>query len=267
MIEKKMTKILIATPCFNNQLYTGYFHSIIKTIDLLNKLNIQFDISTIGNESLVTRGRNYFVSLFLANETYTHLLFIDADITFNPISIVRMIHSNKDIIAGGYPKKAIQWEKISACLEAKNENLMTIQEMTHDYAVNLKKHEKDTSEIKLENGFLEVAYAATGFMLISRKVFVTMMEKFPELKYTNDVQGYNQEKNINFFYSFFDCFIDKESNNRYLSEDYAFCKRWKDLGGEIWIDLMCTLNHFGSFEFKGNYLKYLEYHKILVAKN
>jgi hypothetical protein len=260
-------KILIATPCFNNQLYTGYFHSIIKTIEYLNKMNIQFNIATTGNESLVTRARNYFVSIFLANPEYTHLLFIDADIVFNPMSIVRMVLAEKDIIAGVYPKKGIQWNKIYEII--KNNNKLEeelIQEITNDYAVNLKKHNNDNYELKLENGFLRVSYTATGFMMIRRNVFIKMMEKYPECKYTNDVLGYNNGNNVNYFYSFFDCFIDKESN-RYLSEDYAFCKRWIDLNGEIWIDLLCNLNHFGSFEFKGNYFKFLEFHKFLVIKN
>jgi len=262
-----MVKILIATPCFNNQLYTSYFHSIIKMIDFLNKVNIQFDIATTGNESLVTRGRNYFVSLFLSNPCYTHLLFIDADIGFNPVSIVRMINADKEIIAGAYPKKSIQWDKLEDFYSSSFTNKLSFaQEITNDYAVNLKRYELDEPNLKLENGFLQVAYAATGFMLIQRKVFETMMIKFPNLKYTNDVQGYMNGGNSEYFYSFFDCIID-ETSKRYLSEDYAFCKRWVELGGSIWLDLACTLNHFGSFEFKGNYLKHLEYRQILIPKN
>jgi hypothetical protein len=259
-----ITKILIATPCFNNQLYTGYFHSIIKTIDCLTKLNIKFDIATIGNESLVTRGRNYFVSNFLSNPQYTHLLFIDADITFNPLSIVRMINADKDIIAGAYPKKAVYWDKIISLIQSAS-NVVPfpfLQEITSDYAINLKAHTGDTSDIKLENGFLQIAYAATGFMLIKRQVIETMIKEYPELKYENDVQGYSHGTNNEYFYSLFDCFIDPVSK-RYLSEDYAFCKRWIQLNGEIWLDLLCNLNHYGSFEFKGNYIKHLEFNNLL----
>jgi hypothetical protein len=45
--------------------------------------------------------------------------------------------------------------------------------------------------------------------------------------------------------------IDQETGV-YLSEDYAFCKRWRALGGEIWLDLQSKLNHSGSYTYRGN---------------
>jgi hypothetical protein len=85
----------------------------MKLKDACKSVNINVDISTIGNESLITRARNYFVSLTLANKSYTHLLFVDADITFDPLSVIRMIQSEKMITAGAYPKKHIDWNRAS----------------------------------------------------------------------------------------------------------------------------------------------------------
>ena len=39
---------------------------------------------------------------------------------------------------------------------------------------------------------------------------------------------------------------------RYLSEDYAFCRRWRDMGGKIWVDLDCKLMHLGQHLFGGD---------------
>jgi hypothetical protein len=86
-----------------------------------------------------------------------------------------------------------------------------------------------------------------------------MVETFPELKYNNDVTGYFNGSNNEQFYAFFDCIIDDKSK-RYLSEDYAFCQRWLQLGGEIWVDLLCDLSHLGSYNFRGSYLKTIEKH-------
>ena len=49
---------------------------------------------------------------------------------------------------------------------------------------------------------------------------------------------------------FFDCMVDPDSG-RYLSEDYAFCRRWRDIGGKIWVDLQCKLLHLGQHNFRG----------------
>ena len=53
------------------------------------------------------------------------------------------------------------------------------------------------------------------------------------------------------FYTFFDTAIDEESRV-YLSEDYLFCKRWRKLGGELWLDLSSNLNHTGTMDFIGS---------------
>ena len=37
-----------------------------------------------------------------------------------------------------------------------------------------------------------------------------------------------------------------------LSEDFAFCKRWTDMGGEIWADLNSRLGHVGPMTFHGD---------------
>jgi hypothetical protein len=40
---------------------------------------------------------------------------------------------------------------------------------------------------------------------------------------------------------------------KYLSEDFSFCRRWTDMGGEIWVDIDSRLNHAGSMTFHGDY--------------
>jgi len=84
-----------------------------------------------------------------------------------------------------------------------------------------------------------------------------MAREFSNLKYVNDVGGYDSHGNKDYFYALFDCYIDPVSK-RYLSEDYAFCKRWLGMNGEIWVDLSCNLSHDGTYSFKGAFLKSIE---------
>ena len=53
------------------------------------------------------------------------------------------------------------------------------------------------------------------------------------------------------FYALFDTMIDPV-DRRYLSEDYTFCRRWQEIGGDIWLDPSISLNHYGHFCFQGN---------------
>ena len=110
--EKNRVKLLIGTPCYGGQLFSGYFQSMMETAVNLTKLGIEFEMLNIGNESLIPRARNGIVAKFLSNDEYTHLMFIDADITFPWVSIVKLLLADKDLSGGCYPKKSINWAKV-----------------------------------------------------------------------------------------------------------------------------------------------------------
>jgi hypothetical protein len=264
-MSNKQINVLLATPCYGNQMLRGYFHSVLKLQEICKSMGVGLDISTIGNESLITRARNYFVSLILSDKKYTHLLFVDADISFDPASVLRMLQSDKDVVAGCYPKKSINWDKIKELIKDDKVNKDFLEQISHDYALNiLTKNEAGPVNIPIQNGFMKVSYVATGFLLIKREVLEKMVTSFPHFKYVNDVAGYSNGKNENYFYSIFDCVVDSESK-RYLSEDYAFCRRYQQMIADprsgcdpndgIWASLAEPLAHVGSNVFSGNILE------------
>jgi hypothetical protein len=120
-----------------------------------------------------------------------------------------------------------------------------------DYVFNPIYHKQgENVVIRVENGMAQVKDIGTGFMMIQKSVIRKMMLKYPETKYKNNVAGYGQNNMDNCFYSLFDCCIDPVSRV-YLSEDYLFCKRWIDIGGELWLDINTNLNHTGIIDYKG----------------
>ena len=256
-LSKNKVKIIIGTPCFGGMLHNGYFQSMMELSVNFTKLNIPFEIITIGNESLIQRARNGIVAKFMVNTDASHLMFIDADITFSWISILKLLLSGKELCGGCYPKKCFNWDKIKHHIE-KNPNLKEDELMAKslDYVFNPIYHkEGDKVVIKLDNGMAQVKDIGTGFMLISKSAIKKMIKKFPETKFRNNVAGYSQSDNKNnnndeYFYALFDCCIDPVSKV-YLSEDYLFCKRWIDIGGELWLDLNTNLNHTGIIDYKG----------------
>jgi len=216
------------------------------------KLNIPFEMMTIGNESLIQRARNGIVAKFMADTTATHLMFIDADITFSWVNIVKLLLSGKELCGGCYPKKAFNWDKIKHQIQ-KNSTLSDDELMAKslDYVFNPIYHkEGENVVIKLNNGMAQVKDIGTGFMLINKSVINKMISKYPETKFMNNVAGYGQNNVGDYFYALFDCCIDPVSRV-YLSEDYLFCKRWIDIGGELWLDLSTNLNHTGIIDYKG----------------
>ena len=249
--------IFIATPCYGGQLGEPYFRSMMRLAILFNKYNIQYTISTLANESLVTRGRNTLTSFFMENTSATHLFFIDADIEFNPEDILRMVAYDKPIVVGAYPKKAINWHSIiSAARADENETEETIEGHSSNYVVNFDfvtdKDGNKTPAVQIEDNLVKLKDAGTGFMCIRKDVIQQMFDKHPEYKYVNDINV--DQKFEPFMYALFDTVIDPESR-RYLSEDYMFCRTWQNMGGTVYLDPRTALNHVGHYTFRGNIRK------------
>ena len=249
--------IFIATPCYGGQLGEPYFRSMMRFAILCNKYDIKYTISKLANESLITRGRNTLTSFFMENSEATHLFFIDADIEFNPEDILRMVAYDKPIVVGAYPKKAINWGSImEATRNDPSETPDTIEGHSSNYVVNfdfvLDKDGNKTPQVQIVDNLVKLKDAGTGFMCIKKEVVQQMFEWYPETKYVNDINV--DMKYEPFMYALFDCIIDPESR-RYLSEDYTFCRRWQEKGGEVWLDPRTALNHVGHYTFRGNIRK------------
>lgn len=221
-------RILIGTPAYNGLVTTQYHESVLALV--AHNLPVVVDHHP---DSLITRGRNAIVAHFLADESYTHLFWIDADVGFTVQQFCRLVDSPHLVTAAAYPFKAHFWEGKPVSQEA---------ELLR-YVVNLARPEEPIPEDKL----VEVLDAATGFMCIKREAFDILRNFYPELAYTNDVPGGPQEHN----WLFFDTMVE---DGRYLSEDYGFCRRWQRTGGSIWLDLDSQLSHTGPATFKGNLL-------------
>jgi hypothetical protein len=156
----------------------------------------------------------------MTNTAATHFMFIDADIRFQPESILQMIACDKEVIGGLYPKKALPV----------------------NYVINLK------PETKIQGDIFTVDTMGTGFLMFKRKVYEDLIAAHPECKYVDDVGLGKQYEPM--MYSIFDCKIDERGH--YLSEDWLFCRRWQVLGGEIWAHSKVLLNHVGHYEYAGD---------------
>jgi hypothetical protein len=257
--------LLIGTPMYGGMCHKGFVESLLLLQQLCFNLKIRITTKFISNESLITRGRNLINCIFLSDPAFTHLLFIDGDISYNPQSIIRMIEADLDIVCGAYPKKSIQWDKICELLQYKDIiNKDNIDFMSADYVVNFKQNEN--KQIYIKNGFAEVLYGGTGFMLIKKDVMISLKNSFPHLKYTNDVGGYLVKEDMkDYFYTLFDCAICPKTN-RYLSEDYLFCQRAIDHGFKIWMDLNCNLIHTGTHNFFGSFGQFLQNMELVNKK-
>ena len=254
----RSTHILIATPCYGEMCSAYYARSLAQTFALAQKYDIPLGYQIIGNESLITRARNQMVYNFMEDEALTHLMFIDADISFEPVDVFKLVLHKKDVVAAAYPMKSVAWDRVIGSKSEKEARKHSI-----NYVINMRPEVADSKKVKktgmitvtMQNNLFEVYDAGTGFMLINRFALQALVDNYgDEISYsgeetTADDDGSVTRRKIK-MHAIFDTSIDLETD-RYLSEDYTFCRRWQSLEGKVWIDPNIVLNHHGSYTYRG----------------
>ena len=237
--------ILIAVPVYGGICYADFMICVFRLQNLLNEKGIKNELKLIQNESLISRARNGFVSMFMSNPIYTHLLFLDSDLIFNAETIIKMILQKKPIVGASYPKESLNWNKIKHFSDCEVNEL---EARATDMNYNFKYYNKN--QVKVENGFVEVNDVPTGCMLIDKRAMSIIINKNRDSNYINNCSGYGNSK---CFYDLFKTGVKKINGKKiYLSEDYYFCWLSRECGIELWLDTESTLAHIGRYNYIGN---------------
>lgn len=246
----KGVDLYVATPCYGCKLTAPFLASLLHLQGECMRRGISMACQLLGNESLVPRARNILIEQFVQSGAST-LLFLDADLAFAPSMVLDRLlpfaQKRPDaIVTGVYPKKAYEWSRV----DSKN-----TQEPIHmqvlDYNLNVVPNEP----AQVVDGFVKVLDSATGAMMLTREVIVKLREKYKEaLHCVNDISpGTHPVKE---YVAIADCMIDPETR-RYLSEDYALCRKQQHTGGEIYVDLTSGMCHIGTMTYEGDIRKSL----------
>lgn len=232
--------VFIATPCFGGLVSQHYMQSVISLVQLAGQAGFDAMLALLGHDSLITRSRNTLVTQFLSTPA-THMLFIDADICFDPQQVHDMLAFDEEFVAGIYPLKVIDW---SAAAMKRLTGGETFQSAPLLYVGTL----CVGHEFERRGRFATGIYCGGGFMMLKRQVIEKMIAAYPESRYTS-VHAYSNAKGGE-SHALFECAIDPETR-AYISEDFGFCQRWRDIGGKIWLDTEGKLTHIGAYNFVG----------------
>jgi len=252
--ELKKTKLFVATPMYGGMSHGLYVKSCLDLQTTMMRYGVEVKFSFLFNESLITRARNYLVDEFLRTD-FTHLLFIDSDIHYNPQDILALIALDKDVIGGPYPKKSINWNNIAETARKHPDlNPKELENLVGEYVFNVV---QGTQQFSVSEP-LEVMEIGTGHMLVKRHVFDKMAAEYPTIKYKPDHVGQAHFDGSRYIHAYFDTVIDTidsivgGGSERYLSEDYMFCQMWRKMGGQIYLCPWMRTQHIGTYAFTGN---------------
>ncbi|MSX83312.1 MAG: hypothetical protein F2740_03090 [Actinobacteria bacterium] len=241
-MAKKPKSIFIATPMYGGMCHGSYAKSLFNTMKHLLDNGIEVQFRDMYNNSIITEARDLFTHMFL-NSGCDYLFFIDADQSFRPEDVMKMIEEDKDIIGGVVPKKRINWISVS---EANRHGVPS--EMLHKFSgqFNLALLPGQKQPEDFTKSF-EVSHIGTGMMIIKRSVFEKMKDVTQEYTYIGEgVLGANSGDKMNKYWS-----TEISDEGSLMGEDVNFCNVWRKLGGKIYAAPYAKTTHVGSYEFSG----------------
>lgn len=163
-------------------------------------------------DGILPRARNSIVGEFL-NSDASDLVLIDDDVGWEPADLVKLVNYPVDCVAGVYPYKRDQ----------ENYPLRLIEDRAELWA-------------DPETGLLEVEAVPAGFLRLSRKCLESMAKAYPDLVYLDTAL----EREIPALFDF------ALENKIYWGEDFTFCRRWRAIGGKVWVAPEMRLRHSGQ---------------------
>jgi len=215
--------LMIAVPTYDGKVPIQWVTEFFTLSRLALQYGFKLTLSYQACGALITNNRNIAAAEFMGLEDATHMLFIDSDILFKAIDVVKLLATME---VDGYD-----------------------YEMIH-VPYPLKKDEPEFHVDVGPDGLQETphglwrSYAAgCGFVMMKRSVIEKLIEAHPELFYFNRFL----KKDM---YAIFDQMVvpaqDPNEKPIYMGEDVAFFRRWKDIGGEMWCDPNVRLQHIGT---------------------
>lgn len=215
-------KLFVALPAYDFKVSLKLAVSLARLAQQLPQHGVDLSIGSICGCSVVSRARNLLVKDFLESNC-TDLMFIDADINFEPEDVLRLMAWASDPkmgIVGGVPRTRKTNKVYIAQLDQDDEGL-TMNRM----------------------GLVRAKRIATAFMLVRRDVFERLVNENPQWNYYD----HSSDRNLN---AVFDFLVTEEG---YMGEDYLFCDRARAIGYEVWIDPTIKLGHMGVQEYEGDF--------------
>ena len=203
--------ILFCTPCYGGMVTAQHFQSCMNLKEELTKIGLAHDWLIGWNESLITRARNEMTATFLSTG-HSHMMWLDADIESTPEDVAKLWNLQADIAVGVYAMKKRDKQWFAAW--------------------------KDGSLVKDLDQFtnpIEVDYAGTGFMLISRNVIERLVQT------AESYDGPNGRVPA--------LYMTPIHNDGFESEDYHFCRKAREAGFKIMMDPSVRLGHWGQYRF------------------
>lgn len=215
--------LMIATPTIDGKYESGYMGALYKTMEFMRQNGVGVMVAEEKYTADITLSRNKIFSTFYRSPC-SHLLMIDADMGWEVDAVSRLFCAKKEFASVAGPKKKYPLQFAANHTDARGNPITLVFDAT--------------------SGTMEVSEIGSAFAMITRGCAERLVQGYPDLAYL----GTGGEAEWNFF-------APMISGNRYYSEDFAFCRRWRAIGGQVYMLPDVRLSHTGAHTFTGAFIE------------
>jgi hypothetical protein len=218
-------KVMLATPCGSGRYEGGYVSSLMETMQMIRQYGGSCNWLQAPHISDISLARARLFGAFMVSDA-THLFLIDDDMDWNAQDAIRLLMKGKDFAAVAGPRKVFP----------------------PSYAVNVSDDYGNPIPLRMdpETDMIEASGVGMAFTILTRACCERMAQAYRDLEFAA-ADGRVEVAVFN----------NMVVNRRYLSEDYAFCHRWRSIGGQIWVAHDIALGHHGSSRWHGAWVEAL----------
>ena len=231
-----MSRIFIATPTTGTVL-VEYTSSLVSTVQHLHRQGIDTDYATFDGSMSIADKRDWLTHQFLKSRC-THLLFVDSDMAFDKTLAHTMLGFGKDVIGAIYPTRKIDLDALAAAAAKGSPHALA-------HAYEFMYLADENRQIHVTGDLARVAGLGAGFLLISRRCIETLAATAP--RYT----AHDGDTVAGIFAR-----IPRE-NERPWGEDFSFCRRWREAGGEVFAYIKAQVWHCGTMRYGAPFEQHL----------
>ena len=210
--------VMVAIPAYSGTIHLGTMRSLFTDLLALQERGDVWSLHDECGNALIADARALIVAQFLESKADT-LVFVDSDVSWEAGALLKLLDAPVDMVAGIYPQRK---DPINYCV---------------------KWQDKPELIADPETGLLQVDGVPAGFMKLSRKQLESMIEQYPDSEFYVETAPNKKAWAL---------FADYRIGKHKMGEDYAFCRRWTDMGGKIWINPEIKMGHCGFKTFYGH---------------
>lgn len=217
-------KVVFCVPS-RRKAHPAWFESMEKSIPLIIEAGFDEGMTFQTGCPYISGSRASMLKQAL-NAKADIIVFIDDDVSWEPSALLKLVQTEGDVVGGTYRCKEDDLNYMGRILQDENGKPTSIR----------------------EDGCIECSCLPAGFLKITKEAVFKFMRGFPELCY-----GPPWDYAV-------DLFNHGAHEGLWWGEDYAFCRRWREIGGRVW--LIPNLNiHHNAWDsdkvYEGNFHEYL----------